>query len=268
MEAGFRLKSPCIPPDNGVQHSGGQIEDLWERRGWKLLARNPLFLSFAVYGCETWTLLADSEKKKKKKGSRLSKPSAWRNFSVYPIWTTRPTSGWRSASGSTSLWVHRNLFWQLSRDGNWYGLGFHTPRQPLQNDPPGHLEVWATLWWAEEMLDGQHQRVDISAPCQNCSQGPPAEKIGRGSLLNHPPPPPDDRYQGTELNWADLLMAVPWRFTQRSSSMFRSSLVDYHIVGSDLTWVIVDVAVPLLPGWLSCRWFRSSIGDYDLVVPF
>ena len=40
----------------------------------------------------------------------------------------------------------------------------HTPRQPLQNHPLGHLGGWATLLSAEEMLDGQHQRVDIYMP--------------------------------------------------------------------------------------------------------
>ena len=39
-----------------------------------------LVTSVLLYGCETWSLLADSEKKKKKKGSRLSKPIG--NFSV------------------------------------------------------------------------------------------------------------------------------------------------------------------------------------------
>ena len=37
----------------------------------------------------------------------------------------------------------------------------HTPRQPLQKHPLGHLGGWVALWSAEEMLDGQHQRVDI-----------------------------------------------------------------------------------------------------------
>ena len=37
------------------------------------------------------------------------------------------------------------------------------PQQPLKNHPSGHLGEWATLWSAEEMLDGQHQRVDIPA---------------------------------------------------------------------------------------------------------
>ena len=42
----------------------------------------------------------------------------------------------------------------------WVG---HVTRQPLQNHPSGHLVRWATLWLAEEMLDGQHQRADIPA---------------------------------------------------------------------------------------------------------
>ena len=42
----------------------------------------------------------------------------------------------------------------------------HTPQQPLQNHPSGHLGGWATLRSAEEMLNGQHQRVNIPAPSQ------------------------------------------------------------------------------------------------------
>ena len=41
-------------------------------------------------------------------------------------------------------------------------------------------------------------------PCQNRSQGPPAEKTARGSLLNRLSRPPDDPIgQGTELNWTN-----------------------------------------------------------------
>ena len=40
------------------------------------------------------------------------------------------------------------------------------------------------------------------SPYLNCSQGPPAEKTGRRSLLNRPSYPPDDIIgQGTELNY-------------------------------------------------------------------
>ena len=47
----------------------------------------------------------------------------------------------------------------------------HTPRQPLQNHPSGHLGRWATPWSAEEMLDGQRQRVDIPAQCTTANTG-------------------------------------------------------------------------------------------------
>ena len=65
----------------------------------------------------------------------------------------------------------------------------------------GSLEGGRTPWSAEEMLDGQHQRVDIPARAKTADKGPPAEKTGRGSLLNRPSYPPG-RPSGskTELN--------------------------------------------------------------------
>ena len=51
------------------------------------------------------------------------------------------------------------------------------------------------------MLDEQHQKVEHPCPCQNCAQGPPAEKTERGSLLNRTSGTPDDPIgQGIELN--------------------------------------------------------------------
>ena len=94
---------------------------------------------------------------KQKKGSRLSKPSAWGNFSASPTWSTRtrPTTG--CGARSTSLWVHMDLFWQLSRDGNLHGSGMSLA---MTVSPSGHLRGWATPWSTEEMLDGQHQRLE------------------------------------------------------------------------------------------------------------
>ena len=51
-----------------------------------------------------------------RKGSKLLKPSARGNFSGSLTWSTRPMTERRARS--TSLWPHRNLFWQLQRDGN------------------------------------------------------------------------------------------------------------------------------------------------------
>ena len=50
---------------------------------------------------------------------------------------------------------------ELSRDGNLHGSGMSHATTASPNHPPGHLGGWATPWSAEEMLDGQHQRVDI-----------------------------------------------------------------------------------------------------------
>ena len=47
----------------------------------------------------------------------------------------------------------------------------HLPRQPPRNHPLGHLGVWAAPWSAEEMLDGQHQRVDIPVHARTNHKG-------------------------------------------------------------------------------------------------
>ena len=67
-------------------------------------------------GCETWTLCADFKKR-----IQAFEPSARGNISVSPTWSTRPTTG--CGARSTSFWVHMNLFWQLSTDGNLHGSG-------------------------------------------------------------------------------------------------------------------------------------------------
>ena len=38
-------------------------------------------------------------------------------------------------------------------------LACPAPQQPLQGHPSEHFEVWVKLWLAEEMLDGQCERV-------------------------------------------------------------------------------------------------------------
>ena len=53
--------------------------------------------------------------------ARPSKPSARGSFSLSPTWSLRPTT--RCGARSTCLWVHRNLFWQLSRGGSFHGSG-------------------------------------------------------------------------------------------------------------------------------------------------
>ena len=99
-----------------------------------------------------------------KKGSRFSNTSAWGNFSVSPTSSTRPRTG--CGARSSSLCVHRNLFWYLSRNGNLQGLAMSHA-----TTPSGQLGGWATPWSAEKILDGQHQRVDIPARARNARKG-------------------------------------------------------------------------------------------------
>ena len=91
------------------------------------------------------------------------------------------------------------------------------PWQPLQNYSSGHLGGQTMLWLGEEMLDGQHQRVDISAHARTAStQGPPAEKTGRGSLLNHPSCPP--RWPNWSNDWTEL----NWTWFARKGQLYHS----------------------------------------------
>ena len=157
-----------------------------------------LATSTLLCGCETWTLFADW-----KKGSRLSKPSIRGNFSISPTWSTRPMTGY--AARSTSLWVGRNFFWQLSRDRNMHGSGMShaTTASPKPS--------FRAPWRLSDAVAGRGNagwtisKSGRACPCQNCSQGHPAKETGRGSLLNHPSCSPDDPTgQGTELNWTEF----------------------------------------------------------------
>ena len=64
------------------------------------------------------------------------------------------------------------------------------------------------MWSAEEILDGQHQRVDIPACARTAYEGL-LQKTRRGSMLNRPSWPPNDPIgQGTELNWDIFLVQL------------------------------------------------------------
>ena len=89
----------------------------------------------------------------------------------------KPTTGCRARS--TSLWVHRNIFWQLSRDGNLHGSGMS---HAMTSSPePSFRAPWRVV---DAVVGRGNVRWTTSksghpCPCQNCSQGPPAEKTGR-----------------------------------------------------------------------------------------
>ena len=132
-------------------------------------------------------------------GFRLSKQSGGGSFSSPPSWSTRPTTG--CGERSTSVSVHRNLFWQLTTDGNLHSLGMsHATTacpKPSVRAP----------WRVDDAVVGRGiagcttSNSGHPCPSQNRSQWPPAEKTGRGSLLNRPSCPPGDQIgQEIELN--------------------------------------------------------------------
>ena len=143
-----------------------------------------LVTSILLYRCETWTPACWL-----KKGIQAFKTKCMRNFSVSPTWCTVPTTG----CGARSL-----PCWQLSRDGNLHHLGLsHTTTASLK---PFFRASWGWRdegwhWSAEEMLDGQHQRVEIPALART------AHKSLLQKRLEWPNDPID---QGTELNWTVL----------------------------------------------------------------
>ena len=126
----------------------------------------------------------------KKKGSRLSKPRHEETSSVSPTWSTRPTTG--CGARSASLWVHRNLFWQLSRDRNVHGSGMShaTTASPKPS--------FRAPWRVSDVVVGlgnagwTTSKSGHLCPCQNCSCWPFAQKTPRGFPLNRPSCPPDD----------------------------------------------------------------------------
>ena len=60
---------------------------------------------------------------------------------------------------------HHHLYGGLSRVSSRHATA------ALLNQPLGHLGGWATPWSAEELLDGQHQRVDIPAHTRTAYKG-------------------------------------------------------------------------------------------------
>ena len=71
-----------------------------------------------------------------------------------------------------NYWVwSKILLWQLSRDGHLHGLS--SPHATTASPKPSfrHLGGWSTSWSAEEMLDEQHQRVDIPAHASTAHNG-------------------------------------------------------------------------------------------------
>ena len=122
-------------------------------------------------------------------------------------------SQWRSETGScgscdclsVGFWIVRFLFKNscgakaalqnsipTSRGGNLNSSGLS---HATTASPKPYLRA---SWRAGNAVVGRENagwtilNSGHSCPCQNCSQGPPSEQAGRGSLLNRPSCPPDE----------------------------------------------------------------------------
>ena len=123
-----------------------------------------LVTAILLSGCETWTLLADSEKKKDL-DFRNQVPE---KTSSHPLFGAQDQRPYGSTGTSPGCSQETETCMVLAR---------HTPRETLQNHPSGRFRGWATPWSVEEMLDGQHQRVDITARARSAHKNLLQERL-------------------------------------------------------------------------------------------
>ena len=143
-----------------------------------------------------------------RKGSRLLKPRSWGNFSTSPTWSTKPQLG--AGQDQPACWSTGTSFGNCQEMETSMVQACHTPWQPLQNHPSWRPGRWAMLWSAEEMLDGQHRRVDIPAHARNAHKGLPQKRLEEDLYwiipqvpLPHLPPPFATTQSVKGLNWTE-----------------------------------------------------------------
>ena len=154
--------------------------------GSKFKLCKSLVTALLFYGCSTRTLLADSEKRIQAFETKcLRKP-------LRICYLERKTNDWVRSMVNFLVGPQEPLLATLKRRKlAWFGLV--TRHDSLsKTHPSGHRERWATLRAAEEMLNGQRQRLDIPARARSADNGFLQKETGRGSLLNHLSCSPDD----------------------------------------------------------------------------
>ena len=134
---------------------------------------NSLVISILLYGCETWSLLADSEKRIQAFEAKCLKISSF----------VGPQEPLLAAVKRQKLALLGHITRTMASPESFF-------RAP---------------WRVSVAVVGRGNAVRTTSknghpcPCQNCLQGP--RLTGRGSLLSRPSVPPDDPVgQGTELN--------------------------------------------------------------------
>ena len=130
-------------------------------------------------------------------------------------------------------------FGNCQETGTFIVRACHAARQPLQNHPSGHFGGWATPWSTEEMLDGQHQRVDIPTHARTAHKRLLQKRLKEDLLLNLPSCFPDDPIgQGTELN--SICLIYRKKTNHSGSTSFRFSPVNEQI-GNQISGVFFRV---------------------------
>ena len=153
---------------------------------------NSLVTCILLCGCETWTLLAYSEKRDP--GFRNQLPEETPPYLLLGAQVQRPFAGQdqrpREFIGTSSV-KRRKLAW----------FGHVTRHDSLsQTDLHGTLEGGQHRGRQRKCWMGNIKEW-TSLPLPELLKCPPAENSGRGSLLNRPLCPPDNRIgQRTELN--------------------------------------------------------------------
>ena len=102
--------------------------------------------SILLQGCETWTMLADSEKR-----TQAFETKCLKKFPLISYLEHR-TNDWVRSKITLVGQQEPILATVKRRRLAWFGH-VNTPRQPLQYYPSGHLGELVTSWSAEEMLD-------------------------------------------------------------------------------------------------------------------
>ena len=163
----------------------------------KFKLHKSLLTSILLFGCETWTLLADSEY-----GIQAFETKCMRKL-LYISYIEHKTNDWMRSKINLLVGPQEPLLatikkWKLA----WF-------RQVTCNDSLSKTIFAGTLqgrrcygWYRKCWMTTSKSGHPCS--CKNCSQWPPAEKTGREPLLNHLSCHPNKPIgQGTELNFSE-----------------------------------------------------------------
>ena len=154
-----------------INGSNDQLNMIWRRNiisfPSKFKLHKTLVTSILIYGCEIWTLFADSEKR-----IQAFETKHLRSTSLHLLPEVQDQQlGMEQdqlpcgASGTFSGNCQKAEIDMVR--------ACHTSRHPLHNHSSGHLGGWVMLWLAEEILDGQHQKVDIPTHAGTAHKGLP-----------------------------------------------------------------------------------------------